>query len=500
MLPPVLPRALRCSRLAASSYFTRPALSAPAFIRRSLPFSRHQSTDAPPNRLSGAHEPQEDVPHAWNSPRPHADLAHDVSAHLNAMVDKWRLSGYVRERLGRFGIPPRDLDALIDAFARALTDGSAWAPASESHAALSRMWSDLSEGETEARIQALDRALTQLFYRWAADPAHAAVVRPLAAETTLERMGQIARCVDLRTFADLFPMARMMRRKVIMHVGPTNSGKTHNALRALAAARVGVYMGPLRLLAYEIFERLNAGQIIPLGADPDKDPHAVPDAKDADAAESNFDVAPDKPVFRRTGDPRYVRPCSLITGEERREVPGASTYACTIEMLDHSRVYDVAVVDEIQMVDNTERGAAWTLAVLATPARELHLCGEETAVPLVREMLRHTGDELVVNRYARLSPLTVADESFDGDLRNVQKGDCVVAFARSAIFKYKERIELATGLKCAVAYGRLPPEVRSEQAALFNDPNSGYDVMVATDAIGMGLNLCVTSSSPLHPS
>ncbi|KAI0029003.1 hypothetical protein K488DRAFT_33767, partial [Vararia minispora EC-137] len=102
-----------------------------------------------------------------------------------------------------------------------------------------------------------------------------------------------------------------MRRRVIMHVGPTNSGKTHNALRALAAAPVGLYMGPLRLLAYEIFHRLNAGQIIPRDAAP------APD-NDPDPA-SNFDVAgAPQPLFRRAGDPRFVRPCSLLTGEERR--------------------------------------------------------------------------------------------------------------------------------------------------------------------------------------
>ncbi|KAI0029004.1 hypothetical protein K488DRAFT_31477, partial [Vararia minispora EC-137] len=158
-------------------------------------------------------------------------------------------------------------------------------------------------------------------------------------------------------------------------------------------------------------------------------------------------------------------------------------------MADLSAVYDVAVVDEIQMLADPARGAAWTHAVLGTPASELHLCGEESAVPLVRHMLQGTHDQLDVRRYARLSPLRVADESLHGRLQDVRKGDCIVTFARSAIFDVKARVEALTGLKCAVAYGRLPPEVRSEQAALFNDPDSGYDVIVASDAIGMGLNL-----------
>jgi ATP-dependent RNA helicase SUPV3L1/SUV3 len=85
--------------------------------------------------------------------------------------------------------------------------------------------------------------------------------------------------------------------------------------------------------------------------------------------------------------------------------------------------------------------------------------------------------------------LRVADESLDGDFKRIEKGDCVVSFSRTGIFALKDKIEAVTNLRCAVAYGRLPPEIRSEQAALFNDPNSGFDVIVGSDAIGMGLNL-----------
>ncbi|TFY81585.1 hypothetical protein EWM64_g2426 [Hericium alpestre] len=158
-------------------------------------------------------------------------------------------------------------------------------------------------------------------------------------------------------------------------------------------------------------------------------------------------------------------------------------------MLTLDKPYDVLVVDEIQMLDDSERGFAWTSAVLGAAAHELHLCGEEAAVPLVQSLLELTGDELVVNRYERLSPLGVADRSLESDLTQVQKGDCVVAFSRSRIFALKREIEKTTGLRCALVYGRLPPEIRSEQAALFNDPDSGYDVLVGSDAIGMGLNL-----------
>jgi len=88
-----------------------------------------------------------------------------------------------------------------------------------------------------------------------------------------------------------------------------------------------------------------------------------------------------------------------------------------------------------------------------------------------------------------LSPLEIAPRSLERDLTRIRKGDCIVTFSRTNIFNLKKEIEEKTGLRCAVVYGRLPPEIRAEQAALFNDPHSGFDVLVASDAIGMGLNL-----------
>jgi hypothetical protein len=76
-----------------------------------------------------------------------------------------------------------------------------------------------------------------------------------------------------------------------------------------------------------------------------------------------------------------------------------------------------------------------------------------------------------------------------GDYSKVQPGDCIVAFSRADIFSIRRQIERLTPYKCAVIYGQLPPETRSTQARLFNDPGTGYDILVASDAIGMGLNL-----------
>lgn len=277
--------------------------------------------------------------------------------------------------------------------------------------------------DTPARISAVRSALTQL--------------RLLRAAT------------DLRAPAYAYGPARTLTRQIHLHVGPTNSGKTHGALVALSRARTGLYAGPLRLLAHEVWERLNEGTISP-GIPP--------------------------------------RACNLRTGEEQRMVdPVAGLVACTVEMADPSHGYDVAVVDEIQMLADLHRGYAWTQAVLGLAAKELHLCGEASAVPLVKQLAAVCGDHVHVHTYERLTPLRVAPESLRGDLQQIERGDCIVAFSRTAIFQLKQQIESQTQLQCAVAYGALPPEIKSEQAKLFNQGR--LDVMVASDAIGMGLNL-----------
>lgn len=251
--------------------------------------------------------------------------------------------------------------------------------------------------------------------------------------------------VDLANPAEWFPAARRMRRKLVMHVGPTNSGKTHASLQKLAKARSGYYAGPLRLLAREIYERFNADGVR----------------------------------------------CNLITGEEVVPCIDASGKVAdllsgTIEMIPLNRQMDVCVIDEIQMMADEKRGSSWTSAVLGVQAKEVHMCGEERSVSLVERIAAVTGDELEIRRYQRLGKLTVARDPV-GRIQNLQKGDCVVAFSKRKILDLKCSIERDTDLKAGVIYGALPPEIRSTEAARFN--SGAYDVLVASDAIGMGLNL-----------
>jgi ATP-dependent RNA helicase SUPV3L1/SUV3 len=391
----------------------------------------------------------------------------------------WITKVGLKQRLLRFGIPKAELPGLLSAFALDVQNDDAIWLGGRTPSRLARLSHDLS---SPSKRLAIDQELTSLLYTWATDPRRQASVEKVVSRGTLDQMTRLRAAVDFTRIADSFPLARRMHRKLILHVGPTNSGKTHTALRTLATARVGAYGGPLRLLAHEVFERLNTGQIVPLGAE----------ATDHEMDEtSNFDVqVPGTPrAVLKHGNVSFARPCNLRTGDERRSVEGATLYSCTVEMLSLDKRYDVVVVDEIQMIADPERGSAWTAAILGSAAEELHLCGEERAVPIIEALAEITGDELIINRYQRLSPLVVSPRSLERDLTRIRRGDCVVTFSRSNIFKLKNEIEEKIGLRCAVIYGKLPPEIRAEQAALFNDPNSGFDVLVASDAIGMGLNL-----------
>ena len=415
-----------------------------------------------------------------NPPLRATEKAKQLAQLFRHEAPSWATKVGVRQRLLRFGIPQQELPELLAAFVRDLKNGDALGFGEKTPAQLTRLSRDLTSASNRL---AIDQALTSFLFTWATDPRHQKTVGSTVSADTLDRMTRLRTAVDFRRIADNFPLARKMCRKLILHVGPTNSGKTHTALRTLAAARVGAYGGPLRLLAHEIYERLNTGQIVPLGAEAD-DNYEVDE-------NSNLDVqAPGTPrAVLKHGNALFARPCSLLTGDELRNVEGATLSSCTVEMLSLDKRYDVVVIDEIQMIADSQRGAAWTAAVLGTAAEELHLCGEERAVQIIEALAKITGDELIINRYERLSPLRIAPQSLERDLTRIKKGDCVVTFSRTNIFNLKKNIEEKTGLRCAVVYGRLPPEIRAEQAALFNNSNSGFDVLVASDAIGMGLNL-----------
>jgi ATP-dependent RNA helicase SUPV3L1/SUV3 len=250
--------------------------------------------------------------------------------------------------------------------------------------------------------------------------------------------------INLAEYPDSFEVARRMPRKFIALLGPTNSGKTHRAMEALAKAASGVYLAPLRLLALENFERLQQAR-----------PH---------------------------GEPLKV---SLVTGEERRVAEGATHVASTVEMLDTRTRVEVAVIDEIQMLADRDRGSAWTAAVCGAPAAVVYLVGAPEARRAIEALAERLDIPLEVHVLKRMGPLSMEPGAVR-KLRNLQRGDAVIAFSRREVLMWRDMIT-ELGLSVATVYGNLAPEVRRAQAERFRDGSA--DVVVATDALAMGLNM-----------
>lgn len=239
---------------------------------------------------------------------------------------------------------------------------------------------------------------------------------------------------------DLFPEARNMERRFIVHIGPTNSGKTYASVERLKTAEHGIYLGPLRLLAFEQYQKLN---------------------------EQGY-------------------PCSLYTGEEHQLVPGASIQASTIEMADEFENYDIAVIDEAQMVADKERGWAWTTAILGLRADEIHVCIAPYAEKIITDLIEECGDSYEIIRHERQTPLVMDKPKFKLFREYIHKHDALIVFSRRNVHAVAGELR-AMGIRCSVIYGNLPYDVRQEEARRFRDGET--DVVVATDAIGMGMNL-----------
>ena len=238
---------------------------------------------------------------------------------------------------------------------------------------------------------------------------------------------------------DLYPLARGMHRRFVLHLGPTNSGKTWESIQRLQTAEHGIYLGPLRLLAFEQFEGMNLADV----------------------------------------------PCSLVTGEERILVPGSRVQSSTIEMADLEDEYDIAVVDECQMISDRDRGGAWSAAVLGLCAEEIHLCASPDAEMLLRAMIADCGDEMTVVRHERMAPLAVEEGGFHFP-SGVRKGDALIVFSKARVHALAAELK-QMGYRVSLIYGSLPPDVRRNQAEQFRRGET--DVVVSTDAIAMGMNL-----------
>jgi hypothetical protein len=154
-------------------------------------------------------------------------------------------------------------------------------------------------------------------------------------------------------------------------------------------------------------------------------------------------------------------------------------------MADLRTRYDVAVIDECQMIADRDRGGAWTAAILGLCAEEIHACASPDAERLLTQIIEDCGDELTVVRHERMTPLEVEKEGFQFPT-SVRTGDALIVFSKARV--HAVAAELKTrGYKVSLIYGALPPDVRRNQADRFMKGET--EVVVSTDAIAMGMNL-----------
>jgi ATP-dependent RNA helicase SUPV3L1/SUV3 len=219
-------------------------------------------------------------------------------------------------------------------------------------------------------------------------------------------------------------------------LGPTNTGKTHRAIERMLEFETGAIGLPLRLLAREVYDR----------------------------------------VSERVGE----QAVALITGEEKRVPPRARYFICTVEAMPPDLDVQFLATDEIQLVANPERGHVFTERLLHWRGRdETWFLGSDTVLPLLAEQLE--APEIV--KLPRLSRLTYAGQH---SLRTLPRRSAVVAFGVQRVYELADLLRVRRG-GAAVVLGALSPRVRNAQVALYQAGE--VDFLVATDAIGMGLNL-----------
>ena len=237
---------------------------------------------------------------------------------------------------------------------------------------------------------------------------------------------------------DEYPEARAIARHFVVHIGGTNTGKTYAGFQRLIRARTGVYLAPLRLLALEAQELLLDEGVL----------------------------------------------CSLTTGEEEDRQEGDTHVAATAEKLDLSQEYEVAVIDECQMIADSERGYAWTRAILGVRAPEVHLCAAPEAKGLLLRIIQSCGDTWEVIEHKRKTPLICMNRTVD--YSDIRPGDALITFSKVGVLSVAEDLR-SRGKEPAIIYGALPYATRRKQVEGFLTGRMQY--VVSTDAIGMGLNL-----------
>lgn len=266
-----------------------------------------------------------------------------------------------------------------------------------------------------------------------------ALLEGLSSEETQKMVNEVLQHIHLNHPKDDFPAAREMKRHFVFHIGPTNSGKTYQAVQHLKTSASGFYLAPLRLLALETYDSFKKENIL----------------------------------------------CHLRTGDLEIIESGAKHQSLTIESLSYHTKVETAVIDEIQMIQDPDRGFAWLRAICGVQAETVHVCGAPHVFSFVKNIIEECGDTYEVHRYERQTPLRVDQTEFQFP-HSVQKGDALIAFSKKSVLNIANQLQEA-GYKTSIIYGKMPPNSKKEQVALF--ANGEIDVVVSTDAIGIGLNL-----------
>ena len=221
-------------------------------------------------------------------------------------------------------------------------------------------------------------------------------------------------------------------------LGPTNTGKTHRAIERMLEHGSGMIGLPLRLLAREVYDKISA----------------------------------------KVGESRVA----LVTGEEQRVPPRPSYWVATVEAMPTSREVEIVCVDEIQLAAHEQRGHVFTSRILsARGTKETWLLGSRAMQGIVKDLVPTAR----IAEHPRLSQLTFAGAT---PLSRLPPRSAVVAFSMTHVYELAERLRAKRG-GAAVVLGALSPRTRNAQVAMFQAGEVDY--LVATDAIGMGLNLDV---------
>ena len=228
----------------------------------------------------------------------------------------------------------------------------------------------------------------------------------------------------------------MTKNKITAVLGPTNTGKTFLAIETMLSFSSGMMGFPLRLLAREVYDK----------------------------------------VVKKT-DPNKV---ALITGEEKIIPPNAKYYFCTVESMPIEKDLEFVGIDEVQMCSDHERGHIFTDRLLNLRGEKLTMFMGSNSMKNIIEKL--DGDIEYIDR-KRLSKLTYSGHK---KISRIERKSVIIAFSAEEVYAIAELIRRQKG-GAAIVMGSLSPKTRNSQVQLYQ--SGDVDYLVATDAIGMGINM-----------